>query len=59
MEWVYSEAGHGKGAPDGVGAAAKRMADEYVAHGGAITCSSDLVKLIQGGGIPFVEEVSE
>jgi hypothetical protein len=59
MEWLFSEAGHGKGAPDGVGAAAKRMADTYVAQGGTITRSSDLVKLIQCRGIPFVEEVND
>jgi len=29
----YYEAGHGKGAPDGVGAAMKRNADDLVPHG--------------------------
>ena len=32
FEWIYSEAGHGKGAPDGVGASVKRLADSYVTH---------------------------
>ena len=31
-EWLYTESGHGKGAPDGVGAVVKRMADDFVAH---------------------------
>lgn len=31
--WNYSEKGHGKGAPDGVGGTLKRTADKMVAHG--------------------------
>ena len=31
--WLFSEAGHGKGPVDGVGAALKRAADQCVAHG--------------------------
>ncbi|VEN45539.1 unnamed protein product, partial [Callosobruchus maculatus] len=34
--WNYHEAGHGKGAPDGVGATCKRTADEVIARGGDI-----------------------
>nr|CAH7752860.1 unnamed protein product [Callosobruchus chinensis] len=34
--WNYHEAGHGKGAPDGVGATCKRMADDVIARGGDI-----------------------
>ena len=34
--WNYSEAGHGKGAPDGVRATLKRTADEIVAQGNDI-----------------------
>lgn len=30
--WIYFEAGHGKGACDGVGGSSKRMADEAVKH---------------------------
>ncbi|XP_063233360.1 uncharacterized protein LOC134537058 [Bacillus rossius redtenbacheri] len=33
ITWNYSEAGHGKGAPDGVGAVLKRTADRNVAEG--------------------------
>lgn len=32
ITWNYSEAGHGKGAPDGVGATIKRTVDSYVNH---------------------------
>lgn len=33
ISWNYSEAGHGKGAPDGVGAVMKRTADQMVRFG--------------------------
>lgn len=33
ITWNYSEAGHGKGAPDGVGATIKRTCDRLVALG--------------------------
>ena len=33
ISWNYYEAGHGKGAPDAVGAAMKRNADVLVSHG--------------------------
>ncbi|XP_046961868.1 uncharacterized protein LOC124531361 [Vanessa cardui] len=33
ITWNYSEAGHGKGAPDGVGATLKRLADQTVHFG--------------------------
>lgn len=35
--WNYQEAGHGKGAPDGVGAVCKRTADQVIATGGDVT----------------------
>lgn len=35
--WNFSEAGHGKGAPDGVGGCLKRTADNIVAQGTDIT----------------------
>lgn len=31
--WNYSESGHGKGAPDGIGGTLKRTADKKVSHG--------------------------
>ncbi|KAJ2944203.1 hypothetical protein O0L34_g18180 [Tuta absoluta] len=33
ITWNYSESGHGKGAPDGIGATLKRTADRMVLHG--------------------------
>nr|CAI5853399.1 unnamed protein product [Callosobruchus analis] len=33
IQWHYSESGHGKGAPDGIGGSVKRKADESVAKG--------------------------
>lgn len=33
LTWNYSESGHGKGAPDGVGGTWKRTADQLVAKG--------------------------
>nr|CAH7731989.1 unnamed protein product [Callosobruchus chinensis] len=33
MTWHFSEAGHGKGAPDGVGGCLKRNADAIVGRG--------------------------
>jgi hypothetical protein len=45
--WNFCECGHGKGAPDGVGAAVKRRADKCVADGTAnVLCAADLVALI-------------
>ncbi|CAH0547526.1 unnamed protein product [Brassicogethes aeneus] len=37
FSWNYSEPGHGKGAPDGVGGTLKRSADQAVAEGKDIT----------------------
>lgn len=45
--WNYHEAGHGKGAPDGVGAVCKRLADRLVASGKDIASLSDLSDAIQ------------
>lgn len=33
LRWHYSESGHGKGAPDGIGGCLKRNADKLVAQG--------------------------
>lgn len=41
--WYYSECGHGKGAPDGVGGVLKRTADQLVAFGTDITNIDTLV----------------
>lgn len=43
FEWLYSESGHGKGAPDGVGAALKRTADAHVSHGHSVLTATDML----------------
>ena len=45
--WNFHEAGHGKGAPDGVGAVCKRTADKFVALGRDISSTESLVKIIE------------
>ncbi|WAR12343.1 hypothetical protein MAR_026523 [Mya arenaria] len=46
--WNFMEAGHGKGAPDGVGAALKRNADALVnTHNRDVICAADLVDGLQ------------
>lgn len=44
ITWNYSESGHGKGAPDGVGGSLKRMADQIVAEGKDVACYKTLVE---------------
>lgn len=43
LSWNYLEAGHGKGAPDGVGGVTKRTADRLVAQGHDIASFNTLV----------------
>lgn len=45
--WHYSESGHGKGAPDGVGGCIKRTADDLVSKGVDIPDLTALVENIQ------------
>ncbi|XP_049871225.1 uncharacterized protein LOC126373477 [Pectinophora gossypiella] len=45
--WNYTESGHGKGAPDGIGATCKRTADFVVNSGGDINNIDQFVKVIQ------------
>ena len=45
--WNYTESGHGKGAPDGIGATCKRTADFVVHSGGDIINIDQFVKAIQ------------
>lgn len=44
--WNFHEAGHGKGAPDGVGATCKCNADQLIAHKGDITNLHDFVGVL-------------
>lgn len=45
--WNFHEAGHGKGAPDGVGATCKRIADQVIATGGDITNLNEFATVIR------------
>ncbi|KAJ2952834.1 hypothetical protein O0L34_g7199 [Tuta absoluta] len=47
LSWHYSESGHGKGAPDGVGGCLKREADSHIAHGHDILNAQDFVNCLQ------------
>lgn len=42
LTWNYSESGHGKGAPDGVGGTLKRTADQLIAEGKDLATFQDL-----------------
>ena len=44
--WNFSEAGHGKGAPDGIGAVIKRTADKLVSEGKDISTPKALYTVI-------------
>jgi hypothetical protein len=46
-QWLYTEAGHGKGAADGVGATVKRRCDALVASGQNITSPEDVLSATQ------------
>ena len=45
--WNVSEAGHGKGAPDGIGATVKRLADRLVLRGNDIPDAATMVAMLQ------------
>ncbi|CAH2016208.1 unnamed protein product [Acanthoscelides obtectus] len=55
--WNYHEAGHGKGAPDGIGGVCKRSADRTVAQGSDVSSFSQLVEILKANcsGISFLE----
>jgi hypothetical protein len=57
-EWIFSEAGHGKGAPDGIGAAIKRQADVFVAHGGNVCSTAELIGILSDSKIHILREVN-
>lgn len=46
IHWHYSEAGHGKGAPDGIGGCLKRTADRLVAEGKDVTNCKAMMELL-------------
>lgn len=45
--WNFLEAGHGKGAADGIGVVVKRTADAFVNKGGDITKASELMTALE------------
>ncbi|XP_050513116.1 uncharacterized protein LOC126888787 [Diabrotica virgifera virgifera] len=47
ISWSYSEAGHGKGAPDGIGATLKRTAYRLVAENTDIPCYEKFVNVVK------------
>ncbi|CAH0404768.1 unnamed protein product [Chilo suppressalis] len=47
ITWNYSEAGHGKGAPDGIGATVKRLADQWVHFGSDVGNFEQFYKIIE------------
>ncbi|XP_047522360.1 uncharacterized protein LOC125061169 [Pieris napi] len=66
--WHYSEKGHGKGAPDGVGGCIKRLCDNSVAmgkdvpdYGSLMLCLKENCKGIEiyGIGDPNVQDIQE
>ena len=46
--WNFFEAGHGKGAPDGIGSVIKRHADRLVNNGDDVMCALDLYNKLNG-----------
>jgi hypothetical protein len=51
VTWNFSESGHGKGAPDGVGGLIKHKADKMVAHGADIKDARDLINAVKEMGL--------
>ncbi|VEN35312.1 unnamed protein product [Callosobruchus maculatus] len=47
IQWHYSESGHGKGAPDGIGGSVKRKADESVARGKDVSCFKEFHDILR------------
>lgn len=49
--WNFTEAGHGKGAPDGIGGLIKRTADKAVSFGRDICDANDMFRELQNSNI--------
>ncbi|WAR09094.1 hypothetical protein MAR_019052 [Mya arenaria] len=54
--WNYLEAGHGKGAADGIGATVKRTADSFVLTGHDVKCAEDLKCALNGSNIIQIDK---
>ncbi|KAJ2953949.1 hypothetical protein O0L34_g1586 [Tuta absoluta] len=59
ITWNYSESGHGKGAPDGVGGVLKRTADQIVARGQDIQDLDSLMTQLRKNVGVTIERVEE
>ncbi|KAJ8870307.1 hypothetical protein PR048_029328 [Dryococelus australis] len=61
ITWNYQEAGHGRGAPDGVGDVCKRSADHFVTQGKDITSAKDLLDVLVSScpEVPFYQVTSQ
>lgn len=61
FSWNYLEAGHGKGAPDGIGGVTKRTADRLVAQGSDIASFHTLVSALSNNvkGITYYTVTEE
>jgi hypothetical protein len=51
LTWNFTEAGHGKGAPDGVGGLIKRTADKLVSHGNDISDADEFYHAMKNAGL--------
>lgn len=60
ITWNYLEAGHGKGAPDGIGGTCKCIADQIVAQGTDISNMKILMNTLESNcpGITFYQVTS-
>ena len=59
VTWNYTEASHGKGAPDGVGGALKNLADRIVAYGTSIPNADSLYDQLKVNSSVTLFKVSE
>ncbi|XP_049337292.1 uncharacterized protein LOC107197431 [Astyanax mexicanus] len=59
VTWNFTEASHGKGAPDGVGAALKNLADRIVAYGQSIPDADILFQQLTLNSSVILFQVSE
>ena len=59
VTWNYTEASHGKGAPDGVGGALKNLADRIVSYGTSIPDADALYEQLERNSSVTLYKVSE
>ncbi|XP_039635664.1 uncharacterized protein LOC120545424 [Perca fluviatilis] len=59
VTWNYTEASHGKGAPDGVGGALKNLADRIVSYGTSIPDAESLYEQLKNNSSVTLYKVSE